>query len=255
MKWGTGFRVPALIFVFILGIFILFLFYRPQVLDTFAEPCTAIIVEPRKHPALSYVLHNFIENLPDNWSIVLAHGSANADFVHAMLAEEFSNSADRIATHNLGVENLTIDDYNELLKSREFYHYIPTETFLVFQTDTAICGEDRELLDQFLQYDYVGAPWKDAVGNGGLSLRKKSKMLEIIDKCPKGKENEDVYFANPCVDIYKPSIDEAKLFSVELLYSDRSFGVHKPWLHMDPDELDQKVARCAPLRKLIDLNA
>lgn len=255
MKWRTLAPAKALIFVFIFCILIYFAVYRPGVLDPFAEPCTAIIVEPRKHPALSYVLHNFIENLKSNWSIVIVHGSANADFVHTMLAEEFANSADRITAHNLGVENLTIDDYNELLKSREFYDYIPTETFLVFQTDTAICGEDRDLLDHFLEYDYVGAPWKDAVGNGGLSLRKKSKMLEIIEKCPKGKENEDVYFANPCVDIYKPTIDDAKLFSVELLYSDRSFGVHKPWLHMDPEELDQKVARCAPLRKLIDLNA
>lgn len=64
------------------------------------------------------------------------------------------------------------------------YENIPTETFLIFQTDTLINPKYKDLIYEFIDYDYVGAPWisNGDVGNGGLSLRKKSKMIEIIKK-------------------------------------------------------------------------
>ena len=40
------------------------------------------------------------------------------------------------------------------------------------------------------------------VHHGGLSLRRKSKMLEIIDNCPyKNNINEDLYFTQECPEI------------------------------------------------------
>ena len=161
---------------------------------------------------------------------------------------------DRITAKNLNVDNLTIPEYNELLTSKEFYDNIPTKIFLIFQTDSVICNENVDLLDDFMKYDYVGAPWKDAVGNGGFSLRRKSKVLEIISKCKRGNDNEDVYFANPCVSIFKPSMDNAKFFSTESIYSDKSFGVHKPWAYLDKDKMEDKIKHCSPLKELWDLN-
>ena len=73
----------------------------------------------------------------------------------------------------MNVDNLTIRDYNRLFTNKSFYDYIPTETFLIFQTDTMIFKEHKNLINNFLEYDYVGAPWLACkqVGNGGLSLR------------------------------------------------------------------------------------
>ena len=51
---------------------------------------------------------------------------------------------------------------------------------MVFQTDSVICDENSKLINDYMLYDYVGAPWKDAVGNGGFSLRRKSKALEMM---------------------------------------------------------------------------
>jgi hypothetical protein len=112
-----------------------------------------------------------------------------------------------------------------------------------------------------IKYDYVGEPmsseknkeWKnllindknprkgdEVVGNGGLSLRKKSKMLEIIRKCPIKTNGqtylEDLYFSLPCPDVEnykKPDTDESKNFSIENHPNDKSFGVHKPWGFID----------------------
>lgn len=217
---------------------------------------TAVIVEPRKHKALSFVLENFLTNLSEEWDIIIMHGNKNEEYVDDIMEKSLSSFGNRITKVNLNVDNLTIDDYNKLLKSKEFYDKIPTEVFLIFQTDTVICDNDKDLINKFLEYDYVGAPWiNGGVGNGGLSLRKKSKMLEIINKCPTDGRVEDVFFANSCIDIYKPSFDEAKEFSVENVYNEKSFGVHKTWGgFLNSNELENKVNSCKPLKKLIELN-
>jgi hypothetical protein len=44
--------------------------------------------------------------------------------------------------------------------------------------DTIICSNNKEKINDFLEYDYVGAHFKwinNRIGNGGLSLRKKVK--------------------------------------------------------------------------------
>lgn len=243
-----------LVITLILLVGILILYNNFIQVEGFGGKSTAIIIEPRKHKALSYVLENFLKNLPDNWDIVIMHGTQNEEYVENILNTDLQSYKSRITKKNLYVDNLSISDYNNLLKSPSFYDNIPTETFLIFQTDSVICDENKDLLDGFLKYDYVGAPWKDAVGNGGLSLRKKSKMLEIISKCPKDEGNEDIYFANPCIDSNKPSIEEAKKFSVEKLFNKDSFGVHKPWAYLDAKDLDAKKDSCKSLSRLIDLN-
>jgi len=182
------------------------------------------------------------------------YGNKNKDFVLNIIDNDLSEYRERITIKNLNVDNLTIAEYNNLLTSKEFYDNIPSEIFLVFQTDSVICDENSKIINDFMQYDYVGAPWKDAVGNGGFSLRRKSKALEIISKCKRGNENEDVYFANPCTNIFKPSMEKAKMFSVEAYYSDKSFGVHKPWAYLDEEEMDNKIKKCPPLKELWELN-
>jgi len=212
-------------------------------------------VEPRKHKALSFVITNALENLPDKWNIIIMHGNLNKDYVFNII-DELSQYKDRMTAINLNVDNLTISEYNDLLTSKEFYEKIPTEIFLIFQTDSVICDENKHLLDDFMIYDDVGAPWKDAVGNGGFSLRRKSKTLETISKCKRGndKENEDIFFANPCINIYKPSIEKAKLFSTESIYSSQSFGVHKPWAYLNDEEMNHKIEKCRSLKALWELN-
>jgi hypothetical protein len=141
----------------------------------------------------------------------------------------------------LGVDNLNTNEYSALIASKSFHDYIPTEMFLVFQVDTMIMSKYAYLVNVFLQYDYVGAPWMwpwsvsgEAVGNGGFSLRRKSKMLEILEKVPYPYgQGEDCYFSTAHlhgpVQVNKPSGEQAKLFSVEQTFSEVTFGTHKPW--------------------------
>jgi len=51
-----------------------------------------------------------------------------------------------------------------------------------------------------------------------------------------------------------PTFEEGKNFSVETVYNDDSFGVHKPWLYLSKEEIDNKIEKCNGLDRLIDLN-
>lgn len=254
-------------FIFYLLLILIFLSLILLLINTkkenFEKQYTAVIIEPRKHKALSFVLNNFLTNLSNEWNIIIMHGNQNEEYVNNIINNDLSDSMNRITTLNLNVDNLTINDYNNLLKDKNFYNNIPTEIFLIFQTDSIICEENKVLINLFLEndYDYVGAPWNivienstNQVGNGGLSLRKKSKMLEIIEKCPNTGNNEDIYFSLPCVDIYKPNFDQAKEFSIETVYNEKSFGVHKPWDHLNEIDLQKTKEKCKSLDKLIELN-
>jgi hypothetical protein len=213
-------------------------------------------VEPRKHAAVSFVLKNLLATLPeDKWKILVLHSNGNADWMKDQIAA-IPNASQRITLQSLGNDNMTVYEYNKMMKTKEFYEKIPTETFLLLQTDSMVCPGATDLVDKFLNYDYVGAPWEASkdVGNGGFSLRKKSKMIELIEKCPElqgQNQNEDVYFSRGCdaMKLNIPSFEEAKEFSIETVYSPKSFGVHKPWAYVR-GKVDAIEGQCAGMKEL-----
>jgi len=213
---------------------------------------TAVIVEPRRHPALSFVLKNMASSLPDGWKILVFHGNTNGDFVQDIIDDmEFPSRF--LKPISLDVDNLTIAQYNSMMMSSAFYKCIPTETMLIFQTDTMIL--EPTYLTAFLSYDYVGAPWKSGgVGNGGLSVRKKTKMLTITQTVMPFQSNEDVYFAfQTIIPLFKPSFQEAQKFAVETVFYEQPFGIHAPWKHLNEHEMGILLEKYPAIQQLIDL--
>ena len=213
---------------------------------------TAVIIEPRIHNALEFVLNNFFTNLDEDWSFMIFFGTDNKQYLFNMIKQKFYHMINRIKLINLGTNNLSIRNYNHILYNKNFYDLIETEIFLIFQTDSIIRNKYKYFINAFLNYDYVGAPWADPykvfgkndcnfVGNGGLSLRRKSKMLEIINKnydlsC--SNINEDYFFTRSYknVKLNVPDVEFAKHFSIESVFNYESFGVHKPWLHLSKED-------------------
>jgi hypothetical protein len=118
---------------------------------------------------------------------------------------------------------------------------VETSHFLMVQWDSGIVSA-AQWSDEFLGYDYVGAPWGwhgDAheVGNGGFSLRSRRLMQHIAEQCekfPLGHPEDNVLCRQ-----YRPEleragfrwapIDTALRFSFERTgFSgyDRHFGYH-----------------------------
>lgn len=211
---------------------------------------SAIMVEPRKHLAYELVLRNFLENLNDDWQFLLFVGNDNEAYVRTIV----NRIGDpRVCIYNIGIPNLTGLTYSELFTNPLFYSFIHTEMFLVFQTDSIVNPQYKHLIYEFLDYDYVGAPWREGyvgrerdVGNGGLSLRKKTKMLEIIDKKIWNGANEDLFFSF-YPGINKPSVSHAEIFSVESIYNERSFGLHNCWNQRFNSEQMTNLKKMYPL--------
>jgi hypothetical protein len=207
---------------------------------------TAIIIEPRKHKALWFVIDNALENLSNEWKIILFHGTKNEEYAKNIAVQ--CNSP-RLQLVGLPVENLNQRTYSEVLSTPSvIYDYIDTEYFLIFQTDSLIIKKNKDKMNAFLEMniDYVGAPWlrteysptkeRDFIGNGGFSLRKTSTMKKIIELHPydpNGVWYEDLYFTTPFPDIQikKPTYSMAKQFCVDEVYDDSSLAVHQPWVH------------------------
>ena len=218
---------------------------------------TAVIVEPRKHKALSFVVNNVLENLSDEWNVIIYHVNFNEEFVKGILVNELSEYSSRIVLVNLGVDNLKFQEYSRLILDANFISRIPTETFLIFQTDSMINSRYKDLIFTFLKYDYVGAPWRNGqVGNGGFSLRRKSKSLELIKRfiIPKDIDiHEDMYYSDSSNNLYKPPFELASLFSIETVYSKVFFAVHCAWKYHDENIINEMCNNCPGLSELISL--
>ena len=166
----------------------------------------------------------------------------------------------RASVSDIGLNTMDEDAYNTLMMSDRILKEIPTEMFLVIQTDSLICKEGAHLLKDFMKFDYVGAPWagRNALGNGGFSLRRKSKMMEILQKCDKKDHNEDGFFSGGCegAEPYKPTPEQAKDFSIETMDNDKRtpFGIHKAWYHL-PQKIGEHEKKCLGYSRLRELNA
>lgn len=207
------------------------------------ELYTAVLVECRQLKVLRFILRSFLENLDSNWNFLIVHGSENGEWFKAMIAEEFRDQVNRFIFHEWPIADFTALGYNQYIMSTEFHSKIPTETFLIFQSDTMISPSNKNLLKKFMQYDFVGAPWKwGGIENGGLSLRKKSKMLQILKKFPVTEKfiHEDSYFSKYIMKVPHsiPTELDAHEFSIETIFRERAFGLHAAWKHL-PNKMEE----------------
>ena len=170
---------------------------------------------------------------------------------------QFLKAAD-ICQHYIGFENVKLlSPYNlkskewkriKPMKDREMYckfvikelhKFVDTSHFLLFQNDGWILNPDA-WDDDFLNYDYIGAPWhwdEYPQGNGGFTLRSKSFMEECSRIIINQYEPEDLVICTK----YKPYLEKkgfkfaprevAERFSLEknARYTDKwngQFGFH-----------------------------
>ena len=195
---------------------------------------TAVIVETREHEMLSYVVANVASNLPD-WTLYLFHTDENSQYVRNLPVLKKLQKLRRLRLLSLG--NLTklfhgVSSirafYNCLLRSPAFWSCSSAKNILLFQTDSVLCGGSTYQIEDFLSYDYIGAPWANGgVGNGGLSLRRREKMLELTRT--RGRwlhiepESEDLFFTQAGVKSQRfrlAPLEEAQRFSTDAVYNE-----------------------------------
>lgn len=146
----------------------------------------------------------------------------------------------------------SVDEYNTFSCSSELYSRFTSTHLLLMQWDSYIF---KPIDEKFFEYDYVGAPWREAVidsncswkkpedigdtpharvGNGGFSLRKVLPCYQYcIENTDKNKKLDDVFFSFDTT-LNIPSKDVAYDFAVETKLRDADppkspVGIHKIW--------------------------
>jgi hypothetical protein len=216
------------------------------------EQLEAVLIEYRCLPHLEFLIRNCIIKLGDKWSQTIICGNNNYDFICDIVKKIGRD----IKIINSQHDNLTPSTYSSFLASIDFWNLLVGEKILIYQEDTCIFKSN---IAEFLKWDYIGAPWPkgqndthNCVGNGGLSLRTKSKMIEVINTISIKKTNynsstrqymkgamltippEDVYFSKNIQDLNIGEVadwDTARNFSCERYVHEDSFGAHGVWVN------------------------
>ena len=211
----------------------------------------AVIVETREHDALPFVLNNVMSILPEDYSLQIFHGTSNYDYVCDSVENNMMLLDKKVKFTNLGIDSISADASSlEIMLTEDFWNQVIAETVLYFECDSMLCPNSEYKVEDFEHFDYIGGWWGksfhpnavdesyDRVMNGGISLRKKSFMLDII------KNELKPYLqrgGNPCEDYFvsdririKPTVKDVLNFSIDNGYmyplNDKApFGLHKPW--------------------------
>ena len=198
----------------------------------------AVLIEFRRFPHIEFLIRNAINKLGSDWSFTIVCGNLN----YKMMFSICNNISKNIKIVKTNYDNLDIPKYNIFLKSLDFWNLIEGEKILIYQEDSFIFGKN---LDEYMSYDFIGAPWEKSilpisVGNGGISLRTKQIMIDIINIVNSediNKENEeiseDTFFSKHMQRLNIGKIadwDTAFDFSSETIYSENSFAGHQFWL-------------------------
>jgi glycosyltransferase involved in cell wall biosynthesis len=236
-----------------------------MVLPREVTPYVAVIVEMRIDVVLPTVIRNQMAMLGCMWRLHVFHGKRSEAWLHASLSD-----LKHVEYTLLEQNDLNDSSYNHLLKQAWFWKRLGdgTEYALVFQLDGIML---KPAIVQFLDYDYIGAPWtKDndiykgineanvkilalkpsqRVGNGGFSLRKVRAMLHAIavyGEQTTDDEQEDVFFVRwlPVLGYTVAPLHAAASFALEVPVDDTHMpaggpmALHQSWLYTDQKRMD-----------------
>lgn len=182
----------------------------------------ACIVETRAFANLDkLIIDHHLKYIPKDWGLTIYCSHQNH---HLIKDVDFERETEIIVMQlPFGVA-----EYNLLFKTVRFWESLPYEKVLIFQTDSRLL---REGIEDFLEWDYVGAKWlfQEQGGNGGLSIRNVNIMRKICQLAKFTTRNEDVLFCN-FMHLHKigklAPPDICRQFSVEAEYGLGSLGCH-----------------------------
>ena len=203
----------------------------------------ALIIDTRINDAFKVIINNMKRIIPENWKVIFMCGTKNKKWVE----ENFTD----INIICLKKETLTVKEYDQMLKTKEFWEqFLSVDKILMFQLDTLVNPNSKHKLEDYLHFDYVGAPWAEHIrnkypflpyygGNGGFSLSSVKMRIDILNKATSMKYSEDIMFSRELVNSnYKvaPSYI-AKTFAVETEFYEDPLAIHKPWPYINSSQL------------------
>ncbi|KAI1268519.1 hypothetical protein F5Y18DRAFT_423880 [Xylariaceae sp. FL1019] len=162
----------------------------------------ALLVESRSLPNLAPLILHFISVVPPDWRFRFMGSESSVSSLNRSHAIRSQVNAGKLDLTYIP-SNMSTDGQemiSRFLTSLWLYEVVlqPAEWLLIFQTDSILCANSKQNLNDFLEYDWVGAPWNPNGrfgGNGGLSLRRVSAIIEVLQNQIRAdnSEPEDVW--------------------------------------------------------------
>ncbi len=205
---------------------------------TDSEPLWGVIVETRAIPGLEEAVLSIINRC--HIPIQLFHGLENHRYIMEGRLEALVASGAVTLTPMDLPERMPSAGYNALLLSPLFWDaLIGRQKVLIFQHDSLCCNQSPYAATDFMDFDYIGAPWprKRPVGlvidggNGGFSLRDWAKCRESLERFSAASwpGGEDGFFAFH-LDLMGASVasmEQGAKFATQGRFTDLSFGAHQ----------------------------
>lgn len=163
---------------------------------------------------------------PDIGVKALKYSAREIQFAKIVLIshERPHNLPDDIEFHK--IDKLSWDTVNKF-NLEELHKYVETSHYLSIHADGFVINPHL-WTDEFLEYDYIGAPWPEVpwssinrVGNGGFRLESK-RFLNLRRNLTWNGQNEDVMVTNTYRRYFEkngckyPSVELAAKFSLEM---------------------------------------
>jgi len=186
----------------------------------------AVIVETRTISNLKDIIDGHMKWLR-GWSLFIFHSDANYHLVKNIPGQKINIR-----------RNLSRDSYSSLLCTKAFWLQIPHEKILIFQHDSMLL---KAGIESFLRWDWVGGPsWWQGY-NGGLSLRSRSKMIAVVEKCRYAGDSEDMYFHRNIKRVGGSiaPIEVARKFCCEAHFHLGTLGYHGIHNFLQPTEINK----------------
>ncbi|TDZ24309.1 hypothetical protein Cob_v003204 [Colletotrichum orbiculare MAFF 240422] len=164
----------------------------------------ALLVENRPNPILAPLMLHFISVVPPDWRFRFMGSVDSVRSINQSVAIREQVAAGKLDLTYIPSNMSTAGQemISRFLTNLWLYETVlqPAEWLLVFQTDSMLCANSKYNINDYLEYDWIGAPWNPGGrwgGNGGLSIRRVSAMIDILryQKRVDGSEPEDVWLA------------------------------------------------------------
>ncbi|GAM88318.1 hypothetical protein ANO11243_063510 [Dothideomycetidae sp. 11243] len=207
------------------------------------------------HPAnnanLIPIMLQFAAMLGPRWPIVLLTSRENWSIPRSLAFRRLVD-AKRISIMFLpnGTSFPTHDSVSEWLASSWLWEQFEnSDRMLMFQSDSVLCSKSSVALDDFLEWDLIGAPINPIYGqgyNGGLSLRNTKMMLNITRANSIDEKFEDQWFYHQAMALGAklPPVEVASRFSVETVWAEEPLGYHQPHRWWQGDQIAMIESWC-----------
>lgn len=215
----------------------------------------AVIIENRPLENLIPVMLHFHSVLGPEWPIIFYTTKETADTLKTSAPFSRAVNEGRIAIRLLP-ETVSFSSHRAvslfLAGSWLWEDLAPYQKILMFQDDSIICSASSAKMDDFIQYDLIGAPIAKQYGmgyNGGLSIRNRELVLDLfkmysyandseVPDAPANMKFEDQWLYTRMLELpvkadgtpgaNLPADEIARKFAVETVWEEQPLGFHQP---------------------------